>query len=86
MKLVGNREIYWINAVGADDPKFNEKFKEFALNYPNIHIVEWDIEAKKHPEYFYSDGVHMKEGEGMKAYVDFIYKAIYDVYLEKAKK
>ena len=86
MNLVGDRQIYWVNAVGADDPKFNEKFKKFAEEYPNIHIVEWDVEAKKHPEYFYSDKVHMKPGEGMKAYVNCIYQAIYNDYLEKAKK
>ena len=86
MELVGDREIYWVNAVGADDPKFNEKFKKFAADYPNIHIVEWDVEAKKHPEYFYSDKVHMKPGKGMEAYVDCIYQAIYNNYLEKAKK
>ena len=86
MELVGDRQIYWINAVGADDPKFNEKFKKFAEDYPNIHIIEWEAEAKKHPEYFYSDGVHMKAGKGMKAYVEFIYQAICNDYIEKAKK
>ena len=85
MKLVGNREVFWITAVGADDPKFNQKFKKFAANYPNIHLIEWDVEGKKHPEYFYKDGVHMKEGKGMKAYVDFIYQSICNYYLEKAK-
>ena len=85
MELVGDREIYWVNAVGADDPKFNEKFKKFAADYPNIHIVEWDVEAKKYPEYFYSDKVHMKPGKGMEAYVDYIYQTIYNNYLEKAK-
>ena len=85
MKLVGNREIFWVNAVGADDPKFNQKFKKFAENYPNIHIVEWDVEAKKHPEYFYSDKVHMKPGKGMREYVDCIYQTICNVYIEKAQ-
>lgn len=85
MKLVGNRDIFWITAVGADDPKFNQKFKKFAANYPNIHIVDWEVEGKKHPEYFYKDGVHMKYGKGMKAYVDFIYQSVYNYYLEKSK-
>ena len=85
MKLVGNREVFWITAVGADDPKFNQKFKKFAANYSNIHLVEWDVEGKKHPEYFYADGVHMKPGKGMKAYVDFIYQSVFNYYLEKNK-
>ena len=85
MDLVEDREIYWVNAVGADDPKFNERFKEFASNYPNIHIVEWDEAAKNHPEYFYADGVHIK-GSGIKAYVDTIYNAICNKYWEKYEK
>lgn len=85
MSLVGDREIYWVNAVGADDPQFNERFKKFAADYPNIHIVEWDVEAKKHPEYFYSDKVHMKPGKGMREYVYCIYQTICNVYIEKAQ-
>ena len=77
MELLGDREIYWVNSVGADDPKFNERFKEFATNYSNLHIVEWDVAAKNHPEYFYADGVHLK-GDGVKAYVDTIYETIYN--------
>ena len=85
MDLVEDREIYWVNAVGADDPKFNERFKEFASNYPNIHIVEWDEAAKNHPEYLYADGVHIK-GSGIKAYVDTIYNAICNNYWKKYEK
>ncbi|MBR3002966.1 MAG: acyltransferase [Clostridia bacterium] len=82
MEFLGDREIYWVNAVGADDPKFNEKFKEFAANYPNLHIVDWVEASKGHPEYFYADGIHLK-GDGIKAYVDTIYNAIYNQYLQK---
>ena len=82
MEILGEREIYWINAVGADDPRFNDRFKEFAKNYPNIHIVDWEKAAKNHPEYFYADGIHVK-GTGIKAYANTIYETIYNNYLEK---
>ena len=84
MEIVGDREIYWVNAVGADDPEFNSRFEEYAKRYPNIHIVRWDEAAANHPEYFYADGIHVK-GDGITAYVDTIYKAIYDEYLKKYK-
>lgn len=84
MNLLGNREVYWINAVGADDPTYNEKFKNFAKNYPNIHIVDWEAASKGHPEYFYADGTHPK-GNGIKIYVNTIYNTIYNDYLEKHK-
>ena len=87
MSIIGDREVYWVNAVGADEPSFNEKFAKFALSYPNIHLVKWDIISKNHSEYFYKDGIHPKE-EGQKAYANAIYEEIYNNYLEKyqAKK
>ncbi len=84
MKILENRRIYWVNAVGADDPKFNDKFKEFAKNYPNIHIVEWDKVAKEHPEYLEPDKIHPNY-RGGKAMVKLIYDTIYNDYLSEYK-
>ena len=79
MEIIGDRELYWVNAVGADDPTFNEKFREFAKDYSNIHIVEWDEVSKNHPEYFYADGIHPK-GTGVKKYAEIIYNAVFQDY------
>lgn len=84
MDIVENRTVYWVNAFGADDPTFNEKFKNFAKDYPNIHFVPWDEEGAKHPEYFWADKIHVK-GAGMTAYADLIYQTIYNDYLKKNK-
>ena len=85
MEFLGDREVYWVDAVGADDPKFNEKFREFAKDYPNLHIIEWEKASQGHPEYFYADGIHLK-GDGIKAYVNTVYNAIYNNYWEKYEK
>ena len=82
MEIIGNRQVYWVNAVGADDPNFNSKFKDFAKDYSNIHIVEWDVVSKGHKEYFYADGIHTK-GEGLKKYAETIYQAVYNEYLNR---
>ena len=79
MNILGNRKVYWVNAVGADDPKFNDKFKKFARNYPNIHIVEWEKEAKKHPEYLEPDKIHPNY-KGGKAMVKLIFDTICSDY------
>lgn len=76
MEIVGDRKVYWVSAVGADDPTFNAQFKEFAKEYSNITIVEWEEASKDHPEYFYADGIHLKP-DGMYAYAEVIYNAIY---------
>ena len=82
MKILGNRKIYWINAAGPDDPKFNEKFANFAKNYPNIHIIEWDKFANSHPEYLEPDKIHPNY-KGGKVLVQQIFDAICDDYLKE---
>ena len=77
-QFLGDREIYWVNAVGADDPEYNDRFEEFAKAYPNIHIVDWYSAAK--PEYLYADKVHPKEGAGTAAYAQVIFDSIYENY------
>lgn len=84
MDILEDREVYWVDAVGPDDPKFNERFRSFASDYSNIHIVEWEKEAKKHPEYLEPDKIHPNY-KGGKALVEFIYDTIYKDYLEKHK-
>ena len=79
MDIVGNKTVYWINSVGPDDPSYNAKFKEFAKNYSNIHIIDWEETSKGHSEYFYRDGTHLKP-EGLKAYARMIYNYLYDGY------
>ena len=85
-KLEG-KQVYWINAVKADIPEFNENFKEFAKDYPNLHIIDWEEYSKDHPEYFYADGIHVK-GDGIEAYGKLVYESIYKDYLDeyRAKK
>ncbi len=82
MDILGDREIYWINAIGADDPTFNSKFIKYAQKRKNIHIVDWEGAAKGQKDLFYVDGIHPND-KGIKVYVDTIYKTIYNDYLEK---
>ena len=84
MEIMEDREVFWVNAVGPDDPRFNERFAEFAKNYPNLHIVDWEKASRGHPEYFYYDNIHVI-GDGVTALTETIYDAIFDVYLDKYK-
>lgn len=82
METIGDRQVYWVEATNGVDPKFNENFKEYAKQHPNIHVVEWSEKSKDHPEYFYADKLHVK-GDGINAYANAIYETIYNVYLEE---
>ena len=46
MEVAGERKVFWVNAVLADIPEFNEQFKEFAKDYPNLYIVDWEEYSK----------------------------------------
>ena len=81
MEIVGDREVFWIDAVGADDPSFNQRFASFAENYDNLHIVPWEQYSKGHPEWFYSDGIHVV-GRGVKAFAQLIYDTVYEFSLQ----
>ncbi len=85
LEFLEDKDVYWINAVKADDLTFNDKFKEFAKDYPNVHIVDWEEASKDHPEYFYADGIHVK-GDGIQAYADLVYNTICDVYTERYRE
>ncbi len=79
-KCQGN-EVFWLT-VTNDDVHINTKLKNFASQYENVHIIDWDSLSKGHLEYFYADGIHLTP-EGRKAYTKAIYDAVYEVYLEK---
>ena len=82
MEIVEGRQVFWINAVGADDPQFNERFEEFAKNYDNLHIIHWEEASRGHPDWFWSDGIHIIEN-GVDAFCGLIYDSIYSYYLDQ---
>ena len=84
MEIVEDRQVFWVNATVPDDPEFNDRFEEFAKNYPNLHIVDWVSVSKDHPEYFFYDNIHVME-EGCDVLADLIYNDIYSYYLNKFK-
>ena len=84
MDELGNRQVYWINAVGPDDPKFNDKFNNFASNYSNLHIVDLQAMARKHPEYLEPDKIHPNY-KGGKAMAKLVFDTICDEYLKQYK-
>ncbi len=88
LKTIGeNRKLFWLTVTNDKKVHFNDKIKAFAAKYDNLYIIDWENISKGHPEYFYSDGLHLPS-PGRKAYTDAVYDAIYQVYLDEfnAKK
>lgn len=82
MKECEGKEVFWVTIINDSRIHMNDKLKEFANKYPNLHIIDWYSIAQGHPEYFYVDGIHLTE-IGRKAYTNMLYDSIYQVYLEK---
>lgn len=85
LEITEDRTVFWVNAVGADDPRYNARFAEFAAEHPSIHIVDWEQASKGHPEYFYYDGIHVI-GAGVAAFRDTIYQEMLKVTAEEFRQ
>lgn len=85
MKTLENREIFWVTVTNDEQVHFNDKIKDYASKYENVHIIDWAAASVNHPEYFYHDGIHLNP-TGRKAYAELVYNAIYQSVLEKIER
>ena len=72
--LGSERTIYWINAYGKKldfQKEVNKTIDNLAKKNPNVHVIYWDKEAKKHPNWFYQDGTHLNT-KGQKGFSAFV--------------
>lgn len=82
MKECEGKQVFWVTVINDHKIHMNDKLKEFASRYENLHIIDWYTIANGHSEYFYADGIHLTEA-GRVAYTNAIYDSIYQVYLEE---
>ena len=82
METLGNREVYWLTVTNDEEVHFNDKIKNYASKFENVHVIDWAEAAKGHDEYFYADGIHLTP-PGRKAYAEVIYNAIYQGVLDR---
>ena len=80
MELCKGKEVFWLNTTNNQD--FNKNLLSFSIDYPNLHVIDWNKLSKGHEEYFYADGIHLT-GSGRKAYTEVVYNAIYQTYLDE---
>jgi lysophospholipase L1-like esterase len=71
-----DRTIYWVNCRGvswANDVNIN--IQQIVDANPNVNLVNWVEYSEGHPEYFYSDNIHLTT-EGRAAYAEMIKAAV----------
>ncbi len=74
-----DRTIYWIDAYGRNLPvqeNVNKTIRKVAKANPNVQVIAWSKEGRKHPDWFYQDGIHLNI-TGQKKYARFIYKNVF---------
>lgn len=73
-----SRNVYWLNCHGNSlyyIPQVNETIRQLAENNANVTMLDWEGLASQHPEWFYSDGIHLNI-EGRTGYTEFIAEAL----------
>ena len=76
--LGAERTIYWINVYGKDldiQKQVNSTIRNLVKKYDNVHLISWAEEGKKHPDWFYQDGVHLNT-KGQSGFAEFIYEQL----------
>ncbi|MCH5252397.1 MAG: hypothetical protein J1F22_05430 [Lachnospiraceae bacterium] len=72
------RTIYWINAYGKKldiQKQVNSNIQKIVKKNDNVHMISWADEGKKHPDWFYQDGIHLNT-KGQTGFAKFIQKNI----------
>lgn len=75
IKMCGDRYIYWITITNNWQFNNNDMIRALGQEHDNVVVVDWEKYSKGHPEYFYSDGIHLTPS-GRKAYANFILETI----------
>lgn len=75
--LGSNRQIVIINTRVPKpwESVVNQLLAQAAADAPNIKLVDWYSASSGHNEYFYADGVHLKEA-GVQAYAALVANAL----------
>ena len=73
-----DRQVYWVTAYGATlrwQEESNSVIRAIAEANDNVELIDWAGVGPSHPEWFYSDGIHLQQA-GQQGYADFVARTI----------
>ncbi len=75
--LEGADRVYFVNAKVPRrwEGAVNESLRAGVDRWPSARLIDWNLTASGHPEYFGEDGVHLT-GDGIAAYAALIARSI----------
>lgn len=80
MTTLLDKQVFWLTST--NNSSANESLIEYAENFDNLHVIDWDTISEGHSEYFAGDGIHLQQ-EGKKAYSQAVMDAICDYYISE---
>ena len=66
MERLSGHEVFWVTIHLPDEERYsfanalNGMIARNVEEYPNAHLIDWDIIADEHPEWLYDDGIHLR--------------------------
>jgi hypothetical protein len=77
LSRLGNRRVILlkVHVPRAWQDTNNATLAAAARNRPNVRLLDWNAAATAHPEWLWSDGIHLRP-EGAAAYRDLILDAL----------
>ena len=73
-----DRQVYWVSAYGTTlrwQEESNSVIRAVCDANENVTLIDWAGIGAEHPEWFYSDGIHLQQA-GQQGYADFVARAI----------
>ena len=60
MSMVGQRQVFFVvpEVPRPWQTEVQDLYIGLPRDYPNVHLVRWDLLSENHPDYFWTDGVH----------------------------
>ena len=73
-----DRQIYWVTTYGSTlrwQEESNSVIRAIAEANDNVELIDWAGVGPSHPEWFYSDGIHLQQA-GQQGYADLVARTI----------
>lgn len=77
LKAAGVKHVWWLTLRAAHHPylTMNDDIAAAAQKHPEMSVIDWNVYARSHPEWFQDDGLHLL-APGAEAMTTLIHKTL----------
>jgi hypothetical protein len=61
LRAAGVKQVWWLTLRAAHHPyvNMNDDIVAAAAKHPEMHVIDWNLYSRSHPEWFQTDGLHL---------------------------